>query len=167
MMNLETLQTAVLIWGNEKGIINREASEKQLLKFDEESGELSGSVLKNNNFLLVDSVGDTLVTLTIMAADLGYNLKLSEIDKMVNKELPGHISTVRLCRELVRLKGLLAVDFDKEILQACIHTTLEISYSLGLNPAHCLETAYNVISKRKGKTINNTFIKEEDLPCEQ
>lgn len=167
MMNLETLQAAVLIWGNEKGIVKRENALKQLLKFDEESGELSGSVLKNNPDLIVDSIGDTLVTLTILAADLGYNLKLSEIDKMVNKELNGHISTINLCRELIRLKGLLAVELDMEILQACIHTALEISYNLGLNPAHCLETAYNVIAKRKGKTINGTFVKEEDLLCEQ
>lgn len=167
MMNLETLQTAVLIWANEKGIVKRENALKQLLKFDEESGELSGSVLKNNHDLLVDSVGDTLVTLTILAADLSYNLKISEIDKMVSKEISGHISSINYCRELVRLKGLLAVELDKEILQACIHTTLEISYNLGLNPTHCLETAYNVIAKRKGKTINGNFIKEEDLPCEQ
>jgi hypothetical protein len=30
----------------------------------------------------------------------------------------------------------------------------------GLNPLECLETAYNVISKRTGKMINGTFVKD-------
>jgi NTP pyrophosphatase (non-canonical NTP hydrolase) len=31
---------------------------------------------------------------------------------------------------------------------------------LGLNMSECLESAYNEIKERKGKTVNGTFIKE-------
>lgn len=34
---------------------------------------------------------------------------------------------------------------------------------LNIIPAECLELVYNKISKRKGKTINGIFVKEEDL----
>lgn len=33
----------------------------------------------------------------------------------------------------------------------------------GLKLTDCLESAYNVISKRNGKMINGTFVKEQDL----
>ena len=166
MMNLETLQTAVIIWANEKGIVKRENADKQFLKFDEESGELSGAIVKNSHHLIVDSIGDTLVTLVILAADLQYNIKLQSIDNLVKENTPNEIPTTFYVRELIRLKGLLVNGYNEEIISWCVETTLQIAYCLGLEPAYCLETAYNVIKKRKGKTVNGTFIKEEDL-CEQ
>ena len=33
----------------------------------------------------------------------------------------------------------------------------------GLNLVECLESAYNVISKRTGKMVNGTFVKDEKL----
>ena len=35
-----------------------------------------------------------------------------------------------------------------------------LSEQLGLDDDECLESAYNVIKNRKGKTVNGTFIKE-------
>lgn len=34
---------------------------------------------------------------------------------------------------------------------------------LGISPTSCLQMAYEKIRDRKGKTINGTFVKEEDL----
>ena len=42
-------------------------------------------------------------------------------------------------------------------------TLIILCKQLGITPAECLELAYNKISKRKGKTINGIFVKEEDL----
>ena len=166
-MNLETLQTAVIIWANEKGIIKRENADKQFLKFDEESGELSGAITKNNHELIVDSIGDTLVTLIILSADLGYNIRLQSIDNLVKENTPSEVPTLFYAKELIRLKGLLVNGYSSELIAWCIETTLHISYCLALEPAHCLEVAYNVIKNRKGKTLNGTFIKESDIPCVQ
>lgn len=38
-----------------------------------------------------------------------------------------------------------------------------LCYQRGLDPIDCLNKAYNVIKDRKGKTVNGTFIKSEDL----
>lgn len=42
-------------------------------------------------------------------------------------------------------------------------TLIILCEQLEIDPEECLEMAYKKISKRKGKTINGQFIKEEDL----
>ena len=37
------------------------------------------------------------------------------------------------------------------------------AYQFGIDCVECLEMAYEKISKRKGKTIDGVFVKEEDL----
>ena len=39
-------------------------------------------------------------------------------------------------------------------------TLIILSYQLGLEPAECLNRAWDEIKNRKGKTVNGTFIKE-------
>lgn len=42
-------------------------------------------------------------------------------------------------------------------------TLIILCEQIGIDPVKCLSMAYDKISKRKGKTINGTFVKEEDL----
>lgn len=42
-------------------------------------------------------------------------------------------------------------------------TLIVLCKQLDIDVVECLEMAYEKISKRKGKTINGTFVKEEDL----
>lgn len=42
-------------------------------------------------------------------------------------------------------------------------TLIILCNQLGIDCIECLQLAYDKISKRKGKTVNGTFIKEEDL----
>lgn len=42
-------------------------------------------------------------------------------------------------------------------------TLIILCEQVGIDPEECLGMAYEKISKRKGKTINGQFIKEEDL----
>lgn len=42
-------------------------------------------------------------------------------------------------------------------------TLIILCRQLGINCVECLEMAYEKISKRRGKTIDGTFVKEEDL----
>nr|WP_258182341.1 MazG-like family protein [Urinicoccus massiliensis] len=42
-------------------------------------------------------------------------------------------------------------------------TLIILCKQLGINPIDCLNMAYKKISKRKGKTIDGVFVKEEDL----
>ena len=42
-------------------------------------------------------------------------------------------------------------------------TLIILCEQIGIDPEECLSMAYEKISKRKGKTINGTFVKDEDL----
>ena len=42
-------------------------------------------------------------------------------------------------------------------------TLIILCEQIGIDPEECLSMAYDKISKRKGRTINGQFIKEEDL----
>lgn len=42
-------------------------------------------------------------------------------------------------------------------------TLIILCNQLGIDPVECLDMAYEKISKRKGKTVNGLFVKEEDL----
>lgn len=43
-------------------------------------------------------------------------------------------------------------------------TLIILCKQLGIEPQRCLELAYEKIKNRHGKTIDGTFVKEEDLP---
>lgn len=99
---MNELIKAVEQWSKDKGLENGNP-DRQALKFYEEAGEVGAALSRNNMEDLKDGIGDTIVTLIILAQQ--------------------HDMTVE----------------------------------------ECLEYAYNEIKGRKGKTVNGTFIKEEDL----
>jgi|TARA_B100000900_G_scaffold404734_1_gene413471 NTP pyrophosphatase (non-canonical NTP hydrolase) len=99
-MNFDELVSNVLEWASEKGILKPENSSKQMLKVMEEVGETAGALAKNDEVELKDGIGDSFVTLIILASQCGFE------------------------------------------------------------PSECLESAWNEIKNRKGKTINGIFIKD-------
>ena len=88
-------------WAEERGIYAEGDSKTQLIKLQEEMGELAKATLENDQPEVIDAIGDMVVVLTNLAHLNGV-----------------HIET-------------------------------------------CIAEAYNVISKRKGKMINGTFVKDE------
>ena len=62
------------------------------------------------------------------------------------------------------LKDLIRMATNMKLEMGDILVTLIIlSAQLDIDLTECLEMAYEKISKRKGKTINGLFVKEEDL----
>jgi NTP pyrophosphatase (non-canonical NTP hydrolase) len=98
-MTFDNLIENVTQWADDKNILKKENAPKQLLKVMEEVGETAGALLKNKEAELKDGIGDSFVTLIILAKQLG------------------------------------------------------------LEPADCLEAAWNEIKDRTGKTENGVFIK--------
>ena len=100
-MNFTQLIQATIEWGNQRGLIQERNASRQMLKVMEEVGELAGSLAKNKRDETIDAIGDSLVTIIILSAQLG------------------------------------------------------------LDPTECLQTAYNEIANRKGKTVDGVFVKEQ------
>ncbi len=59
-------------WAEEKGLINLENAPKQMLKVMEEIGETASSLAKGKQENLVDDIGDSFITLIILAKQCGY-----------------------------------------------------------------------------------------------
>jgi len=73
--NLNTFVDKIELWGKPKGLLENSNKLAQLAKLLEESGELASGVLKNNVPLQKDSIGDIFVVLTLLTAQLGFNLQ--------------------------------------------------------------------------------------------
>lgn len=92
--NVNTLETNILAWAKERGILDNSSAKDQMLKCVEEVGETARAILKNNVEDAKDGIGDTIVTLIIVAAhlntdigqclDMAYNTIKSRKGKMVN-----------------------------------------------------------------------------------
>ena len=88
-------------WARERCLYDKGDSKTQLIKLQEEMGELAKATLENDKPEIIDAIGDMVVVLTNLA----------------------HLNDVYI--------------------------------------ESCIAEAYKVISKRKGKMINGTFVKDE------
>lgn len=89
-------------WADERGLYDKGDAKTQLIKLQEEMGELAKATLENDTPEVIDAIGDMVVVLTNLAHLNGV-----------------HIET-------------------------------------------CIAEAYKVISKRTGKMVNGTFVKDAD-----
>lgn len=61
----------VIVWASSRGLLSQENATKQMLKVIEEVGETASAILKGNQEAIVDGIGDSFVTLIILARQLG------------------------------------------------------------------------------------------------
>lgn len=69
MKTFEELQKAVLEWADERDLLEANPN-RQFLKVVEELGELASAMAKNKPLDRIDAMGDVLVTLIILSAQL-------------------------------------------------------------------------------------------------
>ena len=71
---------------------------------------------------------------------------------------------LKVMEEVGELAGSLAKNKRDETIDAIgdsLATIIILSAQLGLDPTECLQTAYNEIAERKGKTVDGVFVKEQ------
>jgi NTP pyrophosphatase (non-canonical NTP hydrolase) len=64
----------VLEWAKQRDLIHEENAPKQLIKLQEEVGELCSAYLKGNKAEQIDAIGDIRVVLTILAEQLNLDI---------------------------------------------------------------------------------------------
>lgn len=151
--SLKELQGLVIDWAKEKDI----ESEKQYLKIMEEYGELCGAILKLEKKgiePLIDAIGDVMVTLTIQLELLD---KLQFLEVWKSDTRTGNI---------FGLHKKFTENYFANNYYACAEIIQSIAHLYNLNPVDCLWYAYQIISKRKGVSVNGTFIKETEIKNE-
>ena len=151
-------------WFIDRDLENGGRLNKQSLKLSEEFGELCAGYLKKNEQLTKDSIGDCAVVIVGLAllikVDVQEIFKSSENDRDVMTcfgFLNNNISEFQLYQDY----------FAKEVRKSSLIRTIiwlkSISNALGYDFEECFELAYQEIKDRKGRWIDGTFVKEEDL----
>lgn len=152
-------------WFIDRDLENGGRLDKQSLKLSEEFGELCAGYLKKNEKLTKDSIGDCAVVIVGLA--LLIKADVQEIfDEVFSDEyyaigcltfLNRTISNIQLSNGFTN-KDLYIVDLTRSI-----YWLKSISKSLGYDFDECFELAYQEIKNRKGRWIDGSFVKEEDL----
>jgi len=165
---MNNLIEKVIQWAEDRGIIANSTAEKQMLKTIEEVGELAKAIAKNDMPGIIDGIGDVMVTLIIQSHKqrLYFSDVLDEekTGKWVTPENKIHTCLLLSCSIGGLCCGVHRVGESHEMLDrlaSCTHWLIRMSEFYNISLEHCLESAYNEISKRKGKMENGLFVKEE------
>lgn len=62
-------------WAHDRNLVEGSDRFRQMVKLAEEQGELAAGIAKGNEALVIDSIGDMVVVLTILAAQSGVNIE--------------------------------------------------------------------------------------------
>ena len=95
--------------------------------------------------------------------ELIKNVKLWADEKNLLKKENSHAQMLKVLEEVGETAGALLKKKEKEIIDGLgdsFVTLIILCYQLGLEPKDCLQTAWDEIKNRKGKTVNGTFIRE-------
>lgn len=167
IMELENeLVTLTKKWFTDRDLENGGRLDKQSLKLSEEFGELCAGFLKKNEALTKDSIGDCAVVVVGLALLIKEDVQsiFEESNNIRRKEaidcfklLNANISEFQLSQDLASKK------MCRHNLVRIVAYLKSISNILGYEFLECFAGAYNEIKDRKGKWIDGSFVKEEDL----
>jgi hypothetical protein len=160
------LVTLTKKWFVDRDLENGGRLDKQALKLSEEFGELCAGYLKQNEKLTKDSIGDCAVVVVGLALliDADVHSIFEESDNIRRKDvmecfklLNANISEFQLSQDLA------SKEMCRHNLVRAVAYLKSISKALDYDFTDCFEIAYNEIKDRKGKWIDGSFVKEEDL----
>ena len=153
-------------WFIDRDLENGGRLDKQSLKLSEEFGELCAGYLKKNEKLTKDSIGDCAVVIVGLALLIKEDVhKIFEEPMLIENE--GVMESLRWlnfsisCFQLHH--GIVIENASRNNLVISINYLKSISNALGYNFEECFELAYQEIKDRKGRWIDGSFVKEEDL----
>ena len=153
-------------WFIDRDLENGGRLDKQSLKLSEEFGELCAGYLKKNEKLTKDSIGDCAVVIVGLALLVKEDVQeifddsimiLKEDVPDYFKDLNKHISSFQ------RFYTWEETSMSKMYLSFSIDSLKSISNALGYSFDECFELAYQEIKDRKGRWIDGSFVREEDL----
>lgn len=167
--------TRIIDWAKDRDIKDKGRLTKQLLKSDEENAELQNAIESYGNgnkdalIQIKDSIGDIYVTLVVSTYLVSERPYLTFRKIKTSKQQTVNVSWLYYIRELKSQDAKLfdvftnteATFIDIEVrLSSYINFLEMVAQAYGLELVECIKYAYDTISKRKGKMIDGTFIKE-------
>ena len=150
----DNLINNVILWAREKGILKEEYLFNQILKKDEELGELSKWLFSYNHEEVIDALGDIQVTLIVNAHIRGVKLVDNYVLKEDSRDIQYNYTRLHKAVSNCGQDFVTSYDFAK-----AFHYINELCNLLKVDSVYCLKVAYDVISKRKTKTIDGRVLK--------
>ena len=153
-------------WFIDRDLENGGRLDKQSLKLSEEFGELCAGYLKKNEQLTKDSIGDCAVVIVGLALLSKFDVdSIFEESKNVRKnDVMTSFAYANTCISNIQTQQHLnLMNLRKKSLILLIGYLKSISNALGYSFEECFELAYQEIKDRKGRWIDGSFVKEEDL----
>ena len=141
---MKKLIEQVQSWAKERGLLKYEYAETQYLKYLEEVGETARAILKKDEAAIIDGFGDIAVTIIILAKQLDSEL-------IINFKNPDHMRTFDWFMDEIEYYSVNPNSLDY---------LNDVSSAYGYSLESCLESAWNEIKDRKGKTQDGHFVKE-------
>ena len=178
-MTINELIKLIEQWAIDRGLDKNGTVEGQLIKTAEEVAELIIGISKDDIEVIKDSVGDVFVTL-VVGNMLSRNFDFFEFywqgfcawhkDLYGRSIRPTIVITdsedkLKVIHYLTRQIGDMDTfrEYKEHICSGVIFGLLKVAALYDLDFVECVESAYKEISNRKGKVINGTFWKSEDL----
>lgn len=170
MKKLENeLVTLTKKWFTDRDLEHSGRLDKQSLKLSEEFGELCAGYLKQNEKLTKDSIGDFAVVIVGLALliDVDVHSIFEQADGIMRKEVMESFKLLNAnISEFQLSQNLASKEMCQHNLVHAVAYLKSISKTLNYDFVECFDLAYNEIKGRKGKWIDGTFVKEEDLKNE-
>lgn len=170
MLTLNVLQQNIVQWAHDRNLVEGSTPQKQMVKLYEEFGELANGFNKNNEDLIIDSIGDCAVVTVIMLEQLGSKYELSALSK---REKEPEYTTERKMLFCGESLGRIAYALNRDNIAGMVRPVAYVVEFLndlqlaatdsGLDFTACVAQAWDEIKDRKGKLIDGVFVKEGNL----
>lgn len=175
-MEMHKLIKLIEQWAIERSLDKNGTVEGQLIKTAEEVAELIIGISKDDIDVIKDSIGDVFVTLVVGNLLSGcwefykmsdFTLQLSHRKKDLTpgdkfslfKGLSANLKELMFERDSFWIKE----GYSTGAVGQTICTLFWVSNYYKLNLTDCVESAYREIANRKGRVIDGTFVKEDEL----
>lgn len=174
----------IIEWAAERGLEDApkiENDKQQYFKFLEEFGEYNEAVIKDNKYLIIDSIGDMGVVAIVRMLQLGLDPieiinahDYDEFEKNATDYYEFYDSSyfeivASITKTIYEIEWELHFEHTYDNMQATkphfSHLFLLLSWLSAYHDTtldFCLAHAYSEIKDRKGEMVDGTFIKEED-----
>ena len=151
-------------WAIDRELDKKGTVEGQSIKTAEEIAELIKGISKDDMELIKDSIGDVFVTFVI-GNMLDENLYVEEYYTEAKRAFKTYSKDKKdginyLARSIT---DIIRYGYDEDTLSFGLISLMIIVDIYSLDFKNCVEIAYNEIANRKGKMIDGTFVKSEDL----
>ena len=153
-------------WFIDRDLENGGRLDKQSLKLSEEFGELCAGYLKKNEELTKDSIGDCAVVIVGLALLVKEDVQEIFDDSIIilKEDVPDYFKDLnKYISSFQTFYSWEETSMSKMYLSFAVDSLKTISIALGYDFEECFELAYQEIKDRKGRWIDGSFVKEEDL----